>query len=153
MPRLTTKNYLRNHDQLRKLWLRDPALFSELSTTHQWLLHDFFRPDQDWSDLQLLQYREAITSQRPSLPHQAGRALSQFWATTARVGLKRVRRSKAPVVATRVRQADRRLIVKPLVHSEIDTKKLARAYIRLAHDLAKKRSDQNQSAHDDRSRP
>lgn len=71
MPRLTTKSYLRTHDKLRKLWLKDLTLFSYVSPTDQWLLHDFFRPDKDWSDLELLQYREHITTQRPSLPHQA----------------------------------------------------------------------------------
>jgi hypothetical protein len=58
MPRLPTKNYIRTHDRLRKLRLRDPALFAELSPTEQWQLHDFFKSDKDWSDLELLQHRQ-----------------------------------------------------------------------------------------------
>jgi hypothetical protein len=78
MSRLTAKNYLRAHDRLRKFWLRDPSLFAELTPMEQWQLHDFFLPHRELSDLQLLQHRDAVTAERPSLPHQAGRALSRF---------------------------------------------------------------------------
>jgi hypothetical protein len=114
MPRLTANDYLRTHDRLRKLWLQDEGVFAELSPTDQWLLHDFFMPSRERSDLELLMYRESVTTERPSLPHQAGRALSRFWESTARVGMHRVARAKAPTSAGRVRQADRKLVVKAL---------------------------------------
>lgn len=78
MPRLTAKQYLRSHDQLRRLWLKNTVVFSYISPVEQWQLHDFFKPDRDWTDLRLLQHRDAITTSRPSLPHQAGRALNHF---------------------------------------------------------------------------
>lgn len=143
MPRLTAKDYLRTHDRLRKLWLRDPSLFAELTPMEQWQLHDFFGPDRDPGDLELLAHREAITVQHPSLPHEAGRALTRFWETSARVAMKRVARTKAPAGPTkRVRQQDRKFTIKPLARSELDAQKLSRAFIWLAHDLAKKRSEQ-----------
>jgi hypothetical protein len=124
MPRLNPRRYLQAHDKLRRLWLRDPGLFAELSPTDQWLLHDFFQPDRPLTDLQLLQHRELVTQQRPSLPHQAGRALERFWASTAQVGDKRVARAKAPAGPTkRVRQADGYIVAKGLVQPEVDAKK------------------------------
>jgi hypothetical protein len=144
MPRLTTREYLRTHDKLRRLWLRDPSLFAELSPTEQWLLHDFFKPDRVLTDLELLQHRDEITQQRPSLPHQAGRALNQFWDATAQLAVKRVARAKAPAApARRVRQADRHLSVKAIVKPELDAKKLARAFIWLANQrLREQRGDE-----------
>lgn len=156
MPRLTTKNYLRTHDRLRGLWLHDIRLFAELTPTEQWQLHDFFRPDKDWSDLELLQYRDAIKAERPSLPHQAGRALEKFWTLSANLAVRRVRAAKVPAgSAKRVRQQDRKFTVKAVARPEIDTQKLARAYIYLARDLAKKRAaEQEPDSQDDvRSRP
>lgn len=132
MPRLAAKDYLRTHDRLRKLWLHDLRLFAELTPTDQWQLHDFFRPDKDWSDLQLLQHRDAVTAERPSLPHQAGRALEKFWTLCVSRAVKQVRTAKAPAgSATRVRQEDRQISIKAVARPEIDVEKLARAYIYL----------------------
>jgi hypothetical protein len=150
MSRLTARQYLKAHDQLRRLWLRDPALFAEISPTDQWLLHDFFKPDRDLTDLELLGHRDVITQQRPSLPHQAGRSLNRFWDATARVAVKRVARAKAPAApAERVRQADRQLVVKSLVKPEIDVKKLARAFLWLAEQRARERQQGIQLLDDD----
>jgi hypothetical protein len=149
MPRLSTREYLRVHDKLRRLWLRDPSLFAEISPTDQWLLHDFFRPDRDLTDLELLQHRDEITEQRPSLPHQAGRALNRFWDATAQLAVKRVARAKAPATpAKRVRQADRHLSVKAIVKPDLDAKKLARAYIWLAQQKLRERRAEDQPKDD-----
>ena len=154
MPRLTSKNYLRTHDRLRRLWLHDPRVFAELAPMEQWQLYDFFKPDKDWSDLELLQHREAITAERPSLPQRAGRALEKFWGTSAARALVQVRTAKAPAGnAKRVRQEDRSLTVKAVARPEIDAHKLARAYIGLARDLAKNRAAEQQSDHGPRTRP
>lgn len=114
------------------------------------MLHDFFKPDKDWSDLQLLQHRDAITEQRPSLPHQAGRTLARFWETTAQVGLQRVQAAKQPAGSgKRVRQTDRHITVKALARPEIDAHQLARAFIHLARDFEKTRlAEEDQSAPD-----
>lgn len=154
MPRLTAKNYLRTHDRLRKLWLQDPRLFAEPSPNEQWQLHDFFKPDKNWSDLELLQHREAITVERSSLPHQAGRALAKFWATSAKVAMKRVRAAKVPAGSIkRMRQEDRQISVKAVARPVLDPHKLARAFIGLAQDIAKKRAAESEDDHDSRARP
>jgi hypothetical protein len=128
MPRLTANQYLKTHDRLRRMWLHDPGVFADITLNDQWLLHDFFVPDRDLSDLALLAYRDWIAEQRPSLPHQAGRALSRFWDAAAIAGLVRARRTNVPVGPRKhVRQADRQLVVKPLAHPELDGHKLARA--------------------------
>jgi hypothetical protein len=138
MPRLTAKDYLRTHDRLRKLWLQDPSVFAELTPTEQRQLHDFFRLANDWSDLQLLQYREAITAEQPSLPHQAGRALNRFWETTTQAAMRRVAHAKQSASGHRVKQEDRQLVAQPLVRPDIDPEKVARAYVWLARDKAKR---------------
>lgn len=155
MPRLTPKQYLRTHSQLRRLWLKSPAVFSYLTPTEQWLSHDFFKPDKDWTDLQLLQHRDAVTASRPSLPHRAGRTVNRFWDVAAAVGLRQVRATKAPAgPAQRVRQQDRRITVRALVKPEVDAKQLARAFVHLTLDLQKKqqRADADQTS-GDRSEP
>jgi hypothetical protein len=124
MPRLTAKQYLRTHDRLRRLWLHGSDILAEVSPADQWLLHAFFVPDRKLSDLALLAYRDAVTAQRPSLPHQAGRAVSRFWDAAARTGMQRIARGKPQVVRKRVRQDDRKLTVKALAHPEIDAHKL-----------------------------
>jgi len=138
MPRLTAKQYLKAHDQLRRFWLHDNRLFAELSPTEQWQLHDYFKPDKDWSDLELLAHREHISKQRPSLPHQAGRALTRLHNKAAHYALLGVRRAKSPVAARIRKQSERRLTVKAVVRPEVDADKLARAFINMAVERAKR---------------
>jgi len=148
MPRLTTKDYLRTHDRPRRLWLHDGRLFAELTPTEQWQLHDFFRPDKDWSDLELLQHRDRVTAERPSLPHQAGRAVAKFWTTSAKLGMRRERAAKAPAgAAERVRQEDRRLSIKAVARPEVDARKLARTFIYVAQARANRQREE-QAEHD-----
>jgi hypothetical protein len=110
MPRLTARQYLKTHDRLRSLWLRDRRLFAEIAPEDQWLLHAFFVPDRELSNLELLQHREAVAEERPSLPHQAGRALERFWSTTASLAVKRIRKANVAAGAQkRIRPEDRQL--------------------------------------------
>lgn len=137
MPRLTAKQYLKAHDQLRRFWLRDNRLFAELTPTEQWQLHDYFKPDKDWSDLELLAHREQISKERPSLPHQAGRALAKFHDKAAHFALGKVHRAKHPVPAKIRKQGERNISLKAVVRPEIDAHKLTRAFVNLALERAK----------------
>jgi hypothetical protein len=92
--------------------LSNVRLFAELSPREQWQLHDFFRPSHESTDLELLAHRHRISAERPSLPHQAGRALVKFQERAAQYALLRVRMAKAPAAAKVRRQGDRRLSVK-----------------------------------------
>ena len=137
MSRLTPKQYLRTHRQLRRFWLSDDRLYAELTPLEQWQLHDYFQPSKNLTDEELLAHREHITKERPSLPQQAGRALSKFQAWAAQLGLARVRRAKAPIAMGGRRggkRRDRHLTVKAVVRPEIDLDKLARALLAVAKD-------------------
>jgi hypothetical protein len=138
VPRLIAKQYLKAHDQLRRFWLGDHRLFAELSPTEQWQLHDYFKPDTDWSDLELLAHREQVSKQRPSLPHQAGRALSRFHDRAAHLALLRVRRGKGSAAQKVLKHRERHLTVNPVMRPEIDAHELARAIINLAAERAKR---------------
>ena len=126
-------------------------MFAELSPTDQWLLHDFFKPSRERSDLALLAQPESAIALRPSLPHQAGRALSRFWVATARLGVQRVARAKAPASPGRVCQADRKLTVKALARPEVEVQKLVKPLRYLVEDIAKKK--QADEERQDHSRP
>lgn len=76
MTRLTHTTYRLQHHQLRREWLdRHGFAFTMLSPTEQILIHDFYEPSKSLTDCQLRARRVAITKARPSLPHQAGKAL------------------------------------------------------------------------------
>lgn len=156
MPRLNAKTYLKIHQRLRRLWLHDQRLFAELTPAEQWYLHDFFTPDRDHPDEELLRHRKAVTAQRPALPQQAGRALQKFWSTTAARTLTKVRAAKAPRVPAKQRRlADRTISVAAVARPEIDTKLLAKAFIELGLQRAKRQAEQEGSdpQDDTRSRP
>ncbi len=44
MARLTDITYLATHQELRSVWLEDPARFAILSAGEQWALHGYFAP-------------------------------------------------------------------------------------------------------------
>lgn len=134
MPRLAAKKYLRTHDRLRKLWVHDHKVFAELPPMEQWQLHDFFKPDKDWSDLKMLRHRDQVTALRPSLPHQAGRALEKFWSLSATHAVKRVHAGKVPAgPRKRTPAQERKFRIKAIAQPEVDHAKVARAYINLLY--------------------
>lgn len=147
MPRLSAKHYLRAHRRLRRYWDYQQMAYGSLSATEQWHLHDFFQPTKDWTEERLLVHRAQITEQRPSLPHQAGRALAKLDAAAARVAVLRVRdqaatQPKSPK-RTSARSKDRQVRVLGVVKPEIDTTRLARAIVMLAEQLAAKEGNQH----------
>lgn len=116
--------------------------YGYLSSEEQWQLHDFFKPTKDWPDDEALAHRQQITQQRPTLPHQAGRALAKLDEIAARVTVSRVRANhqaatqKTSGKHSNVRNRDRQIQVLGVVNPEIDTKRLARAIVMLAEQLA-----------------
>ena len=61
MPRLSARKYLQARKRLRRYW------------DFQQMAYGYLSPDE-----QVLEHRTEITKQRPSLPHQAGRALAKI---------------------------------------------------------------------------
>jgi hypothetical protein len=141
MPRLTPKQYLKAHDQLRRFWLHNDMVFGALSSAEQYQIHDYFQPSKDLSDLELLAHRDRITKERPSLPHQAGRALAKLRDAAAVLSVRRLRMAKAPAGAKVRRQGNRHLTVRAVVKPEPDMQKLARALVMLAEHRVKHRRE------------
>ncbi len=135
MSRLTDHDFLHIHDRLAHLWAKAPGTFGYLSAQEQWCLHDYFQPSKNMSDLQLLAHRQAISAARPSLPQRAGRALTKLDEAAAVWALRQVR---PKAVNKRKPQAERHVTVRAVVRPEVDPEKLARAFINLAQDIARK---------------
>ena len=74
MPRLSGDEYINRHNQLRRAWLHYDTLFRVLPPTGQWLLHRFYRPAEELSRAALLEHRQAITAEEPTLPSDADKA-------------------------------------------------------------------------------
>jgi hypothetical protein len=137
MPRMSNKHYLHTHRQLAHFWHHDPGLFSALSPTEQWQLHDFFQLSKTLSPEDLLTHRQAITEKRPSLPQQAGRSLEKFYAKTAEAALQRQRAQPAAVAVAKRKavRGERVITVRSVVNPEIDVDKLARALLSAAKEI------------------
>lgn len=56
MPRLSSENHLQRREWFTDLWETSPGQLSLISFVEQRYLHDYFRPEQDWSDAESLAY-------------------------------------------------------------------------------------------------
>jgi hypothetical protein len=136
MSRLTNREYLRIHRQLGYFYRQDKGLYASLTPREQWLLHDFFQPAHDLPNRQLLDHRRAITKARPSLPHQAGRALSKLRRHSA--GLQEV----VPVTEIRNKPVKVTAVqVRGIVRPKPDLHKLVEALQAMARNQAEADSD------------
>ncbi len=116
--------------------------YSYLSSAEQWHLHDFFQPTKDWTDDDALAHRAEITKERPSLPHQAGRALAKIDEIAPRLAITQVRQHHAsasgqPARRSNVRSKERHVTVRAVANPEPDTERLARVVIAMAEHLAR----------------
>jgi hypothetical protein len=133
MPRLTDKQYLKYRKFLRRLWLHRQSTYSDLTPTQQWQIHAYFRPDEELTTEQLLEHRKDITTQHPSLPHEAGRTIKEFGQM-----LRGKAKSRATVsVSTNKRGQTRSIRVRSIARPKIDTRRLARALIELENQASK----------------
>jgi hypothetical protein len=146
MPRLSARKYLQASKRLRRYWYHQQMAYGYLTAAEQWQLHDFFKPTKDWTDDEVLAHRAEITTQRPSLPHQAGRALAKIDEIAPQLAVIGVRRRHAPPAKparrTNVRDQDRHITVRAVVKPEIDTERLAKVVIAMAEHLAKQKAEQ-----------
>lgn len=55
--------------------MQDKRCFAMVTTRDQRYLHDYFRFSEQLSDTELLEHRKGASSERPTLPQCAGRAL------------------------------------------------------------------------------
>jgi len=99
---------------LSYLWETHRQLFSLLSPTAQLELHRFFLPTVDIQEHELASYRDYINKVEPSLAHKVGKHFKEF--TTPR-----------PEVAEIITKS-KNLELRPIMKSEPDLHKLARAF-------------------------
>ena len=74
MPRITAHDYLIRREILKRIWLQDPGLVTGLDSAKQRDLQEYFRPNEEGMDDELLTYRLLVTGEDLSLPHRASRA-------------------------------------------------------------------------------
>ena len=131
MPRLTTLNYLHQRAALREEWqLRSGYGFVVLSPTEQFYIHDYFEPAKNLSPLDAVAHRKDVTTRRPSLPQQAGRAFARIRPF---LNMKLDPKPARPVSSRRTWNASsRRVRVFSQVKSELDPKAFAKIVIELA---------------------
>lgn len=128
MSRITNHQYIASHRQLQHTWRMSPALLSVLVPRDQWYLHDYFRFSEQLSEAELLAHRLAVSSDRPALPQEAGRALA------------RLTRSIESGCARLPTQSGR-LSIRSVVRPQVNVDLLAQAIVQLAEHLAAQDAD------------
>jgi hypothetical protein len=108
------------------------GVFSFLTPAEQGQLHDFFQLSKDLTPEQLSAHREQITRQRPSLPHQAGRALSHLNAEAAHWAADLQHQRVLAGKGSNTRQHN--ITVRSVVRPEIGARKFADALIKIARE-------------------
>jgi hypothetical protein len=129
MPRLTNARYIAIHELLKRVWQENPPTFGYLSPEEQWLLHDYFRPSENLTETELIAHRREITAERPSLPHQAGRALADLGRTVA--GLTLASQQQTTTSMKRLPKGRRNPKVSAVVNPKLGTKAFARLLVDL----------------------
>jgi len=129
MPRLTDRDYLRNYELLRSYRMRGDRAFPLLKVSEQQALFSYYGFHERRGRAELLEHRRVISRIYPSLPHQAGRALTHLNY------LREHPREPRKVLEPRRRgrpKASRAFSLAFEVRPEPDVKQLARAFIDLA---------------------
>jgi hypothetical protein len=147
MPRLTNPQYLKIHHALAWYWQNSPRIYSTLAPNEQWDIHAYFVPYKFLPDQELLQHRNTITKERPSLPQKAGRAFNHLDRNIEQIRERQAKEDEAAKQAppqaqpsskqSRYRTSPRPhtpepIKVQALVRPEINVEMLARACIALA---------------------
>jgi hypothetical protein len=116
------------------------TLYSILTPTEQWELHDFYRLSEDLTKQQLIVHRHEITKRRPSLPHRAGKHRKKLF-TVYLLAAKHSAGNQAHFndIIRFYRRGishkfgNRRIRVAAVVNPQIDLERLARALIELEY--------------------
>lgn len=142
MSRLTNAAYLNLHRHLRQLRRHDSGMFSLLSAPEHWDIHPFYATDWNFSDAELGEYRPKITSQDPSLPQRAGKALTKLMHGMDALDARREAKQTAMATATaepkrKTKNVDRVIKISGVVHPTPNTDKLARVLLDVAKQMAR----------------
>lgn len=124
MPRLTNTTYLQMHRLVRSIWNDNLMVFGYVSHSDQRYLHQYFQPDSQPTDLELLAHRRRVSKKAPSLPQCAGRAFSHLLVAERRVAEVRVRTDRPRVIGDK-----RRLVVRSALRPDIDIERIAKVVV------------------------
>jgi hypothetical protein len=122
MPRTTDQQYIERYIYVRVVWQQFNRYFGYLTSRSQSYLHDYFQPDLNLKDSQLIAYRRLVSGTRPALPRQAGRAFAQ---------LRRAIDTGTPESGARstAMAGGRTIHISGIRHSRVDTNRLASALL------------------------
>lgn len=142
MPRTTSTEHLQRHRDLNRLWLKFPETFIVLSLTDQWRVHDYYQTQSTINGNQLLDERDRLSRQQPSLPQTAGKAyrqLNRCFQIASHYGQgDPLQFFRAVMALTKSEQASLKqrtgISIHPLVRPAPDVELLTRAYIRIAEE-------------------
>ena len=68
MPRVTFDTYRFRHDHLYQIWTLNKSLFSYITATKQWEIHDYYLSPDKLSDEELRQHFQAVPIYDSSQP-------------------------------------------------------------------------------------
>jgi hypothetical protein len=126
MSRLTDTDYLEAHHYLKDAWkVHDGVAFGLLLWREQRALHDYFAPTKKLTDEALLAHRHQVTTEHPSLPHRAGKALTRCRLNVAEFNA----RPPVPYVRSPGRKVEHRIVVHGVARPDFDGKALAKLVI------------------------
>jgi hypothetical protein len=128
MPRLTDHGYLEIQHWLGQIWRDHPQIFSLMSPAEQRRVHDYFMPSQEVTLEELLAHRQRVSTEQPSLPQCAGRALRKLREA--------IEAQPAPASAL-VPTSKRQVVVRAVARPTIDGNVISRALLRAAEDLGR----------------
>jgi hypothetical protein len=77
VPRLSNKQYLNQRVFLAKTRREVPGAFSSLTYAQQRDIHDYFQPNENWTEEEVLEHRVVVSRAQPSLPQRAGKHFRQ----------------------------------------------------------------------------
>lgn len=108
-----------------------------MSVADQRVIHDFYRPSEQLSDVELLQHRQQVSVTDKSLANRAGKVYARF-----------IRGEVGKEAASAIYRG-KILSARPVLRPQLNTKLLAKILVRIASDEVKMRREQNRSDNQD----
>jgi hypothetical protein len=130
VPRLTNEQYLERHRALKRIWTEDQAAFGVLPYNQQMDIHQYFVPNIDLTDDELIRHRHGIQNRQPSRPQRASKAC-------VKIELAVRKNSHRSVAAVPVPRGKRKITVTAIARPEPDLKRFAEALLELAKEQGK----------------
>jgi len=146
MPRVTFDAYRSRHDQLYQIWTTNKELFSYVSATKQWEIHNYYLSSDNLPDEELRQHFQAVPIYDASQPNRAGKAYAELME---QIEIQERLAARAPAEPSRTprRRGDASDVsIRVVVNPHIDITKLSRIYLERADQVIRQRNEANTRA-------